>query len=167
MRCRRRLREWIQSILTVESVRGVGTLAAPMILACSCARVGRGRVPLGGGTMAGASAATLSADCSALHCRLDCRALYLRLEWLRGQQDLAASHAPLVWCITAVEGVIWGSGADTYFVSTICSSASTCLLSGAKYLFKYSGLLTILIELIRSVAFKRSSLCCPVSFYMK
>ena len=120
------------SILAVVSVRGVGNLAAPMALACSRARVGRGRVPLGGGTRSGAAAAALSADCSARHFRLGCSALNLRLERLSGQRDLAASRAPLVWCITAGEGVIWGSGADTCFVSTICSSASTCIVSGEK-----------------------------------
>ena len=94
------------SILAVESVRGVGTLAAPMALACSHARMGRRRVPLGGGTRAGADAAALSDDCSARYCRLGCRALYLRLERLSGQRDLTPSRAPMVWCITEREGVI-------------------------------------------------------------
>ena len=151
------------SIPAVESIRGVGALAAPMALACSCARVVYRRVPLGGGTRDGAAAAALSADRSDRHCRLGCRYLYLRLEWIHGKQDLAASRAPLVWC----EGLIWGSGDDTCFVSTIFSSASTCLVSGAKYLFKCSGLLTVLNKLIQRVSFKRSSLCCPFPSYMK
>ena len=129
-----------------------------MALACSRARVGRGRVPLDGGTMDEAAASALSADCSAHHCRLGCRDLYLCLERLRGQRYLAASRAQLVWCITAGKGVIWVLGDDTCFVSTICSSASTCLVSGENELFKCSGLLTFLIKLIQRVAFKHSSL---------
>ena len=121
------------SILTVESVRGVGILVAPMVLACFRARAGRGRVPLGGETRDGAAAAALIADCSACHCRPGCRTLYLRFERLRGQRDLAALRVSLAWRITAGEGVIWVSGAETWWiVSTICSSASTCLLIGAK-----------------------------------
>ena len=50
------------SILAVERVRGVGTLAAPMALASYRARVVHGRVPLGGGTRDGAASAALSAD---------------------------------------------------------------------------------------------------------
>ena len=73
-------RSFYMSILDVERVRGrgVGTLAAPMALACSHTRVGRGRVPLGGKTRSAAAAAALSADCSARHFRLGCRNLYLR-----------------------------------------------------------------------------------------
>ena len=98
----------------------MGILAAPMALACPRSRVGRGHVPLGGATRAGAAAAALSADCSARHCRPGCRTLYLRFERLSGKQDLAALRALLAWCITAGKGVIWGSGADTWWiVSTI------------------------------------------------
>ena len=49
------------SIITAESFRGVGDLAPPMAIACSCSRVGHGRVPLGEGTRDGAIAAALSA----------------------------------------------------------------------------------------------------------
>ena len=105
---------------------------APMALACSPARAGCGRVPLGGATRAESAAAALSADCSACHCRPDCRIFYSRLERLHGQRDLDASRAPLVWCIMAGEGVIWGSGAGSCFVLKICSSASTCMVSGEK-----------------------------------
>ena len=58
------------SIFAVESVRGVGNFAEFMAIACSCARVGRGWVPLGGGTRAGSADDALSADCSARHCRI-------------------------------------------------------------------------------------------------
>ena len=119
------------SILAFESIRGVGILATPMALAWSCSRAGRGRVLPSGATKAGSASAALSADCSARHCRPGCRTLYLRFERPRGQRDLAALRAPLAWCITAGEGVIWGLGAKKWWiVSTIWASDSTCLVSG-------------------------------------
>ena len=42
-------------------------------------------------------------------------------------------RTPLAWCIAVGEGVIWGLGANTWWVvSTIWSSASTWLVSRAK-----------------------------------